>query len=217
MKSFSRIPIINIEPLIHYGPNINVLSVKECIYQIHYACRDVGFLGLMGHNISYELQQETLKVARQFFAMDLAEKEQIHISKYNNATGYQYFGENVTQNTRDQHEGIDLYRSSHNPNHSPINIPTPWPSKPETFKPIINEYIHEMNKFGKLIMESIALSLRLPYDYFHNKMDDPVWICRVLHYPLPNETNNINDSNELPFGIACGQHRGMFYNYNHNQ
>ena len=124
------------------GPDLSKHSVRECINSMHIACRDIGFLGLKGHNISRELRKETLKVSREFFALSIEEKNKIHFSKYNDCIGYQHPGANITGNKRDNHE-VDYYRQQiiHN---IPIEYgKTTYPSTPSSFKSVFTEYIDE--------------------------------------------------------------------------
>ena len=96
---------------------------------------------MTGHNIRRELRRETLEVSRQFFALPIEQKNEIHISEHADCIGYQKFGENVTQHKRDQHEGIDYYRNTSDPSHAPFNIgATPWPREPQHFESVFAEY-----------------------------------------------------------------------------
>ena len=180
-------------------------SVRECINSLHTACRDIGFLGLTGHKISRELRKETLELSRQFFALETAEKNKIQISNFNNCIGYQYLGENVTQNKRDKHEGIDYYKPTQNAMHQPFNIDTcPWPEYPQPFHSVFSDYISECLQLGESIMSAIALSLNLPHNYFDSMCNDSFYVLRILHYPLNEE--ELCQSEE--FGEwGCGEHR----------
>lgn len=175
--------------------------MRECIHSLHIACRDIGFLGLTGHNISKSLRKETLEVSRQFFAQDESEKNKIHISNYQNCIGYQHLGQNVTQNKRDQHEGIDIYKTTHNASHAPFNVDFAWPAYPHSFESVFADYIAECLQLGQTVMSAIALSLHLPSTYFDNKCDESFYVLRVLHYPLHDDIGN-------EFGEwGCGEHR----------
>eukprot|EP01084_Bolivina_argentea_P255145 429062_1 len=207
MSSLFKVPIINIKPLIAHGPDMSQKIVRDCINSMHIACRDIGFLGLKGHNISREIRKEILEMSRQFFALDSIEKNKIHISKYNNCIGYQYFGENVTENKRDKHEGIDYYKYTNNTVHSPFNISKiPYPLYPSSFESIFNEYINECLKFGELIMSAMALCLHLPYDYFKPLCNKSFYVLRILHYPMETDDNNYKEG-ETFSEFGCGEHR----------
>ena len=191
--------------LIIQGPDMTKHSVRNCVNLMHIACRDIGFLGLKGHNIPRELRRETLEISRQFFALPIEEKNKIHFSNYNNCIGYQHFGANITQNKRDNHEGIDYYKLTNNPEHAPLNIDNiPYPSTPSSFESIFNEYIKECLKFGELIMSAIACGLRLDPTYFNDKCNDSFYVMRILHYPMLNDNDTVNDTECDKFG--CGQH-----------
>lgn len=199
-------------------------SVHKCIKELHLACRDVGFVALSGHGIPMEIREKTLEMCRNFFSNEESIKMKYHISNFNNCFGYQKIGENITQSQRDIHEGLDYYKPTVNSNHKPFDIGhnKMYPNEiVENFEEcLIDEYVNKhMLKLGNNVMQGIALSLKLPFDYFDKLVNDSFWVIRSIHYPLPqdeNEESDRSDENDengtqnqesAPFGIACGEHQ----------
>ncbi|ETO29648.1 hypothetical protein RFI_07469 [Reticulomyxa filosa] len=239
--AFKKIPIVDIEPLLCYGADISKKAVQQCVTELHRSSRDVGFVSITSHRVSKELQKDVLykilefskKIySRQFFALPLEEKMEIHIAKYKDGKrGYQRLGQNVTQDgkkplcttnqkkkKKDIHEGFDLLRPTNDPKHWPLNTPNLWPTNPADYKEVMEEYVKTMSQLGHLLMRGMALGLRLSPDFFNSFMNESFWIMRSIHYPVGlNQNLNSNHStqpsqpssvdNDYPWGIGCGEHR----------
>ncbi|CAI5931795.1 unnamed protein product [Closterium sp. NIES-64] len=136
-----------------------------------------------------QLVDDAREVGREFFALADEAKNEIALSKSPIFRGYQRLGENITQGRRDMHEAIDLYRE-HPADHplvlsgKPLHGPNPWPSRPEHFRPVIEEYVTRMKALGRTVLRGMAMGLHLPLDTFeHGRADDPFWVIRVIGYP----------------------------------
>ncbi len=67
-------------------------------------------------------------------------------------------------------------------------IPNIWPEKPQSMRPIWEEYFRSMEKFADELHRLCALALDLPEDYFDPLTDKHYSIFRALHYPKLTET-----------------------------
>eukprot|EP00246_Nothoceros_aenigmaticus_P011098 TRINITY_DN2877_c0_g1_i3.p1 TRINITY_DN2877_c0_g1~~TRINITY_DN2877_c0_g1_i3.p1 ORF type:complete len:155 (-),score=15.92 TRINITY_DN2877_c0_g1_i3:182-646(-) len=86
--------------------------------------------------------------------------------------------------------------------HHPVLGPNQWPDQPETFRPVIEEYLVFLKELGRRIMRALALALGGPRDAFEgDRAGDPFWILRVIGYPGCRDIDK-NDSS----GIGCGEH-----------
>jgi isopenicillin N synthase-like dioxygenase len=65
----------------------------------------------------------------------------------------------------------------------PNTGPNQWPARPADFKARMNAYAAVMNRLGAHLIGLLALSLELPEDYFSAAMAEPLYNCRLLHYP----------------------------------
>ncbi|CAI6004997.1 unnamed protein product [Closterium sp. NIES-64] len=223
VRTFQELPKIDISPLVEFCsdtdspkpalPTTSSEALPEASYpsearrvasEIHAACQEVGFFYLTGHGVSQQLVDDAREVGREFFALADEAKNEIALSKSPIFRGYQRLGENITQGQRDMHEAIDLYRE-HPADHplvlsgKPLHGPNPWPSRPEHFRPVIEEYVTRMKALGRTVLQGMAMGLHLPLDTFeHGRADDPFWVIRVIGYP----PLSAHDTESL----SCGEH-----------
>ncbi|KAL1924670.1 uncharacterized protein VTP21DRAFT_4324 [Calcarisporiella thermophila] len=197
------LPIIDISPFV--SSSSDPAEKRSCAEAIHTACRDVGFFYLVGHGVPTELNEEVLKVAREFFERPEEEKLAIGIEKNDNARGYQKLGQNITKGRKDYHEGIDLYRPVE-PDHVlvkkglPIRGANLWPTQPASFRPTFEVYIERMLALGAVVMRAIALGLGLEETFFDSCVDKSFWVMRAIGYPP------LQDANDRDVGVSCGEH-----------
>ena len=70
----SIIPTIDIEPYLQDSSSPAALEIVEAVRA---ACTTVGFLQIVGHGISRDLQDKVFSGAREFFALPLEEKRKL--------------------------------------------------------------------------------------------------------------------------------------------
>lgn len=83
--TFDKTPIVDVS-------NINSTShdeQKKLSLKVRRAFTDVGFLYATNHGISEALQDEVLRVMKEFFALPIEEKTKIHINKSPHMQGYE--------------------------------------------------------------------------------------------------------------------------------
>ena len=183
--ALSRLPIINVEPLVtDTGDRSGVAG------QIARACRESGFFYITGHGVNEHLQQRLEDLCRKFFAQDVHAKLEIRMDKGGRAwRGYFPVGGELTSGRPDLKEGLyfgaeltnghPLVRSGtpmHGPNLFPRNIPL--------FRETVLEYIAAMTRLGHAMMEGLGLSLGLNESYFAERYtSDPLILFRIFNYP----------------------------------
>ncbi len=82
----------------------------EFLRQLRVASRDVGFFYLSGHGISLESQQQILALGREFFALPLADKNQVQMLNSPHFRGYTRLNGELTRGQPDQREQFDIMR-----------------------------------------------------------------------------------------------------------
>ncbi|GJP42644.1 hypothetical protein CLOM_g2184 [Closterium sp. NIES-68] len=212
--TFQELPKIDISPLVEFCSSLSLNAaspessppsdVRRVASEIDAACREVGFFYLTGHGVPQQLMDSVREAGREFFALPEENKNEIALSKSPIFRGYQRLGENITQGRHDMHEAIDLYRE-HPADHpdvlsgKPLHGPNPWPSRPERFKPVVQEYVTTMKGLGRTVLRGMAMGLHLPLDTFeHGRADDPFWVIRVIGYP-PLASSDTES-------LSCGEH-----------
>jgi isopenicillin N synthase-like dioxygenase len=182
---FSRLPIIDVEPLVTGGGDR--LGVAA---QLAHTCRQSGFFYIVGHGIDEHLQSTLEELSREFFAQQLDAKLDIRMERGGRAwRGYFPVGGELTSGKPDLKEGLyfgaeltedhPLVRSKtpmHGPNLFPKNIPL--------FCETVLEYLDAMTGLGHALMEGVALSLGLNESYFAERYTrDPLILFRIFNYP----------------------------------
>ncbi|OJT15278.1 hypothetical protein TRAPUB_8200 [Trametes pubescens] len=176
----ASLPIISVEPLLLPNGHGRLSTTAA----IHAACSEYGFFYLdISSYVNPSEPEELAELAREFFARPQEEKDQISITKEDNARGYQKLNENVTNGKADNHEGIDWYRPVENPDKSkPLWGENQWPAIPG-FKEKYERWVEKMKNLGLIVMEAMATGLGLTPDEWaelRTKVDDSFWVMRAI-------------------------------------
>lgn len=177
----ATIPIIDVAPL-RQG------DVAEVAADIGRACRETGFFYVTGHGIREDLLKSVFDRAANFFTRDDAEKRQVIYSASSNR-GYVPF----------KGEALDPGRPSDLKEAYNIGLELPpddpelaerrmfraanlWPEMPG-FRQTMLDYYDACHGLGRLLHRGFAIDLGLPPDFFEDKLDRPMAVLRLLHYP----------------------------------
>jgi isopenicillin N synthase-like dioxygenase len=179
----NRLPIIDVGPLLEKGDTDRVAD------EIGRACERHGFFYVAGHGISEELQLRLEDLSRQFFAQDLAVKQQISMNLGGLAwRGFFAVGDELTSGKPDQKEGI-YFGTELLDSHPMVRAKTPlhgknlFPRIPG-FREAVLETIDAMTTLGHAVLRGIALSLGLAEETIHDRWTyDPTILFRIFHYP----------------------------------
>ncbi|MBE9205443.1 isopenicillin N synthase family oxygenase [Nostoc sp. LEGE 06077] len=197
-----QIPIIDISALVT-GSSDRHLTAD----QIGQACREYGFFYIVGHGVDEDLQARLEDLSREFFAQDLATKQQIPMALGGKAwRGYFPVGGELTSGKPDLKEGI-YFGTELGEEHPQVKAGTPmhgtnlFPPDMPLFRETVLEYMTAMTKLGHILMRGIALSLGLEASYFSDRYTgDPLILFRIFNYP-PDE---LPSNGEMRWGV--GEH-----------
>jgi len=180
------IPVINIEPLLHSKGDKTAVA-KE----ISIACKDSGFFYIRGHGVNTALQEDLERLSRKFFDLPETSKNEISMDKGGKAwRGYFPLGGELTSGKPDLKEGL-YFGEQMSLDHPRVKAKTPLHGPnlfPEIsgFETAVLDYLSALNRLGAILMEGLALSLKLPSDFFERRyMSQPLILFRVFHYPAP--------------------------------
>jgi len=163
----------------------------EFIEQLRHATHHVGFFQITGYGASPGQPERLLDLIRRFFALPLEERMKLDNRLSPHFRGYTRMGTEVTQGRADAREQID-----YSPEHEPVTDypddkpywllqgPNLWPedSFPE-LKPAAMEWAELMSRVGMELLRAIAVSLKLPEDYFDEPFQgSPAWMGKLVHY-----------------------------------
>ncbi|WP_142058630.1 isopenicillin N synthase family oxygenase [Pseudarthrobacter sp. B4EP4b] len=163
----------------------------EFIEQLRHAAHHVGFFQITGYGASPGQPERLLDLIRRFFALPLEERMKLDNRLSPHFRGYTRMGTEVTQGRADAREQID-----YSPEREPVRDypddkpywllqgPNLWPedSFPE-LKPAAMEWAELMSRVGMELLRAIAVSLKLPEDYFDEPFQgSPAWMGKLVHY-----------------------------------
>jgi isopenicillin N synthase-like dioxygenase len=170
------------------------------------ACVETGFFYIAHHGIPEAMIERVLAEARDFFALDAAEKLRVDLRQTRHNRGYEplraqtleagtppdlkegyYIGQDLPQTD----PRVIAGRFNHGPNL--------WPEGRAGFRAAMEEYCSAMVDLSARLMHGLALSLELEWNYFDRFCHDPLYILRLLHYPP-------QPANPEPGEKGCGAH-----------
>jgi isopenicillin N synthase-like dioxygenase len=180
-----QIPVIDITALVT-GDLTGTIKIAKDIGD---ACRGIGFFYIVGHGISEVLLQKVFKASATFFAQPLTEKQKVLYSAQSGNRGYVpmkgealdpskpsdlkeafNIGFDVTPDDEDVLSGVKF------------RAPNLWPEQKE-FRETMLEYYAAVLRVGKALHTTFAMDLEVQPTYFEDKLDRPMAVLRLLHYP----------------------------------
>lgn len=163
----------------------------DFIEQLRYATHNVGFFQITGYGAAPGQAENLLDAIRRFFALPLEERMKLDNRLSPHFRGYTRMGTEVTQGRADAREQID-----YSPEREPVTDypsdqpywllqgPNLWPqdSFPELEQAAM-EWAKLMSAVGMELLRAIAVSLKLPEDYFDEPFQgSPAWMGKLVHY-----------------------------------
>lgn len=173
------------------------------------ACIEHGFFYVSNHGISEHLQLRLESLSKAFFELPQDEKMRIRMELGGRAwRGYFPVGAELTSGKPDEKEGL-YFGAELDDEHPKVENETPlhgknlFPEKPAEMAEVVLEYMSEMTELGHILMEAIALSLRLSKNHFRNSITkDPITLFRIFHYPVqPQNTKNWGVGEHTDYGL----------------
>jgi isopenicillin N synthase-like dioxygenase len=185
------IPTIDLSPFL--SPSSPQSSRDAVITAVRSACQSYGFFQLTGHGIPLSLQRSILHCAELLFALPLAEKQAMAMSKSMGMSkrGYEAVGGQTLDVKPDTKEGF--YIGVEVPADDPtagtfLKGPNLWPAslRAEDFRTPVMEYHRRVLGLHELLLRILAAGLsEQGKELMEGFMQDAVANIKLLHYP-PN-------------------------------
>jgi isopenicillin N synthase-like dioxygenase len=169
---------------------------KEVASRVAQACTDIGFLIISGHGIPSSVIKNISNSTKEFFALDVKEKNKSARPRPDIIRGYggtESEGLGFSQEDEtppDLKEVFDVgpidapnteyYRGAAAGVHFTDNL---WPSNPPNMRELYADYYHRMEALTTDVMHIFATALDLRADYFDSKLDRQISILRANYYP----------------------------------
>jgi isopenicillin N synthase-like dioxygenase len=177
------IPVIDFAPFLADDP-VGKAQVAQAIYR---ACHEMGFLYLKNHGIAPSIIDQAFEQSRRFFALPLAEKQQIAWSSEFSNRGYVGLERERLDETQpgDLKEAFNL-----GPDVSPADagdqpelILNRWPEGQDAFRQTITEFFDQCAAGACRIFRAFAIALSMPETYIVARHQTHGYTLRLLHYP----------------------------------
>ncbi len=176
------IPLVDLSKFVHG----NEEERKAFVAAIGNAFHEVGFVGVVNHQVPKEIIDKFYASSKEFFSMPVTTKRKYEIAGLAGQRGYTSYGkEHAKQSTvADLKEfyQIGQYVSNDHP------LKEEYPDNPHvTDVDGFSEYSEKLYKAfeyaGGHLLKAIALYLGLEETYFDEKIADGNSILRTIHYP----------------------------------
>lgn len=204
------LPIIDIAS--YLDPSSSPAARQTTAQAINAACTTYGFFYLTGHGIPQAVLDQVISLAREFFALPLAQKNEIKRFDAggpeggDSARGYQGLGENVTGGLQDMQEAVDFYaewkgevqEGDGGPGtRKTLQGSNLWPREPARLREVYEGYVERVVEVGRALTRAMGRALELGQegegaegegededeDVFVRHCDDSFWVMRMINYP----------------------------------
>ena len=164
----------------------NSIRKAAFVKKIGTAFQEIGFLALKGHFLEDKLQDALYKQIHSFFKLSNKIKSSYEIKGGGGQRGYTGFGKehaagrSVGDLKEFWHFGQDVQSKPFLKNIYPENIIV---KELENFNKIGNLVFLKLEKTAKIILQALAIYLKLDQQYFDEFIDSGNSILRAIHYP----------------------------------
>jgi len=180
----SGIATIDLTPLVQ-----GLDGQDQVVSEIMSACRDIGFLSIVGTGVAPELIKNMRDAVRRVFAVDEQDKWDQAITR-ENYRGYiplSFFTPNDGSGTADKYEGYKLHRETapDDPILQDCALfgPNRWPEGVIGVEEAVLSYWAEMDRVTSVLLGALETGLDLPESALRANFHAPLTNMTLLHYP----------------------------------
>ena len=188
-----HVPVIDVAPFFAGGRD----GKRAVAQAVDRACREIGFLTIVGHGVPEALVRSARRAAQAFFDLPPDEKMRTPRPSHESGRGYTVFGDQALAYSLGVASPPDLQESFGvgpldempddpyyaTPDAWTFFTPNIWPGTPAEFRPALTEYFGRIDTLSRDLMRLFALALGLDEQFFAAKIDRPVSSMRIVHYP----------------------------------
>jgi len=207
----SEIPVIDLRPFTE-GDEAGARAVAA---EFDRACRDLGFVVVVGHGVPQAVVDAAHRTSRAFFDLDLAVRDRYQAPP-GGFVGYRGLGAEGLAYSLDQETVPDLKetytvgridRGDEPYFTSPVGrmyMPDlAWPAEVPGFAAAWTDFYRAMDNVATQLMRAFAVALDLPRGFFDDKIDRNISCLRALNYPhqaVPAQPNQLRAGAHTDYG-----------------
>jgi isopenicillin N synthase-like dioxygenase len=203
MHAGGHLPVIDLSPMRGQDP----AAKRALASEIDSAFRSVGFCYITGHGIPDQVIDHAFAVAERFFNLptDLKSsvsvnesfmgytgpelRNQFHVNYSTDGTLSMQGNYNATR----KESYVTMYDPADPADHAAMGSAAAsrnvWPAFLPEFQQGLSAYFAAFRRVGDSIMQSIAIALKLPEDFFVERFRDPLSLCIANYYPALSSDN----------------------------
>jgi isopenicillin N synthase-like dioxygenase len=181
-------------------------SLDAVSARIGAACREVGFFYLVNHGVGSKLMTDAFAQSKRFFALPVAQKQQIAIETIGGNRGYS----GLMHEALDPGQGPDIKEAFNvgfdlEPDDpellagKPFRALNAWPDLPG-FREMLLAYYDACAALGQRIHRAFSGDLGVETGYFAEKFDRPMATLRLLRYPAAGGDGRIGAGAHTDYG-----------------
>jgi isopenicillin N synthase-like dioxygenase len=160
-------------------------------HDISEAYSQYGFVIIQNHGIDRRLIDQCLDCFRRFFALPVEEKLRYRIPNGGGARGYTAFGVETAKDSK-HHDLKEFWHVGRElpPGHpfARVMAPNVWVDSIPGFREATLGLYESFDALGRRLLAPIARSVRLPPNFFDDKVNFGNSVLRIIHYPpMPPE------------------------------
>lgn len=191
-----EVPVLDISRYVAGGDAASDPQCAVVAADLDRACREVGFVQIVGHGIDTQAIGDLTDALDEFFALSLETKKQYRRDPATNR-GYSppkseslsmslgisanqmndYYEAFIVGTEAEAFDGLDLPESSYAHNN--------WPAAAPGFQPRIERYFAEAQRLSRTLMAAFTDALALPPGYFDTMIDHSIEVLKMNNYALP--------------------------------
>lgn len=186
MTVSATLPVVDVGP---FRTDPTSAAGKQIVADLVRACHEIGFVYVTGHGIDPALDADLFRVAREFFALPLVDRQDLAIANSAAFRGYTTLGDEQTNGQSDWREQIDVGPDEPAPTRLDppwlrLRGPNQWPDALPEMSEVVLSWMDAMESLGLTTLRALALGLGQPIDGFDDAFvprADPH--VKVIRYP----------------------------------
>ena len=192
-----EVPTIDISPYRGDERRIDLSARAEVAAALDRACRDVGFVQIVGHGIGSDTIAGLADALDEFFGLPLEVKKQYRREPATNRGYSAPKSESLSMSLGIPTAGQmnDFYEAytvgTEATDFTPLEVPEAsyahnnWPDAAPGFAPAVQAYFAEAQALSRVLMQAFTDALGLSPGYFDSMIDHPIEAMKMNNYALP--------------------------------